>query len=133
MSGLKDESSRPPRVLEIAYDGECPFCSRYVALLRLRARFDEVRLIDLRSEPERVARYREQGLDPDAGMVVELDGTCHHGADAVAILAALGGEDDLWNRLHRRVFATPSRARRLYPLLRAGRDLTLRLLGRHRL
>jgi len=31
--------------LHIVYDGDCPFCSGYVALLRLREQYD-VRLVD---------------------------------------------------------------------------------------
>lgn len=41
-------SAAPPGPVEVVYDGECPFCASYVALLRLRERVGEVRLIDAR-------------------------------------------------------------------------------------
>lgn len=37
--------------LRVFYDGECPFCSRYVNMLRLRKNC-EVQLIDLRAADE---------------------------------------------------------------------------------
>ena len=62
--------------LRIIYDGDCPFCSSYVALLRLREQYD-VRLVDARKEPALAAQY---GLDLNEGMIVDLDGKVHHGA-----------------------------------------------------
>src|SRR2546423_970043 len=65
--------------LHIVYDGDCPFCSSYVALLRLREQYD-VHLVDARRQPAVAARY---GLDLNEGMIVELEGTVHHGARAI--------------------------------------------------
>src|SRR5438046_960309 len=73
--------------LHIIYDGDCPFCSSYVALLRLREQYD-VHLVDARKEPAVAARY---GLDLNEGMVVDLDGQVHHGARAMSLLARLSG------------------------------------------
>src|SRR4030088_2098043 len=71
--------------LHIVYDGDCPFCSSYVALLRLREQYD-VHLVDARKEPAVAARY---GLDLNEVMVVDLDGKVHHGARAISLLARL--------------------------------------------
>lgn len=106
------------RQLRIVYDGQCPFCSRYVQLLRLRERFD-VSLLDARREPERASRY---GLDLNEGMIVDLDGTVHHGAAAVSLLSKLSRRPGPLSR--------PAMARLLYPAMRLGRQLTLRILGR---
>lgn len=108
----------PLTPLTIVYDGDCPFCARYVALVRLRERYD-VRLLDARREPERARAY---GLDLNEGMIVDLDGEVSHGAAAVSLLS----------RLSRRPGPLASRriAEFLYPAMRAGRAATLRLLGR---
>src|SRR5690606_15236072 len=74
----------------IYYDGDCPFCSRYVHLLRLRETVGQVRLVDLRQSPEDVARLREAGFEPDEGMAFEYAGGLHFGQDAVHHLALLG-------------------------------------------
>ncbi|HSP24134.1 MAG TPA: DCC1-like thiol-disulfide oxidoreductase family protein [Saliniramus sp.] len=107
--------------LRIVYDGDCPFCSRYVALMRLRERH-KVELVDARREPEKAQAY---GLDLNEGMIVDLDGAVHHGARAVALLS----------RLSRRPgpLASDRLAALAYPVMRAGRNLTLRLLGRKRI
>jgi predicted DCC family thiol-disulfide oxidoreductase YuxK len=117
MNGVAVEAERLPE-LRIVYDGDCPFCSRYVALVRLRERH-AVRLIDARREPDTAAAY---GLDLNAGMIADLDGAVHHGAAAVALLS----------RLSRRPgpLASDRMAQALYPLMRMGRALTLRVLGR---
>ncbi|CAN0407117.1 unnamed protein product, partial [Scytosiphon promiscuus] len=36
----------------IVYDGECPFCSQYVKMLRIHESVGTVRLIDARSSDE---------------------------------------------------------------------------------
>lgn len=106
------------RTLRIVYDGDCPFCTRYVQLMRLRERH-AVELIDARREPERARAY---GLDLNEGMIADLDGEIHHGAKAVALLS----------RLSRRPnpLASDRIAAFAYPVMRAGRNLALRLLGR---
>lgn len=116
--------------LTILYDGECPFCSAYVRMTRLSAAAGPVRLVDARDGGPEVAEARAAGLDLDKGMVVKLDGQLHHGDRAMVLLAGLTTGSGLFNRLTRAAFRSPSRARLLYPLLVAGRNLTLRLLGR---
>jgi predicted DCC family thiol-disulfide oxidoreductase YuxK len=107
--------------LHIVYDGDCPFCSRYVALLRLREQHD-VRLVDARKNPAFAAQY---GLDLNAGMIVDLDGNVFHGARAISVLSRLSGT------------ISPLRsewiARAVYPLLRFGRNVSLKVLGRSRI
>lgn len=107
--------------LRIVYDGDCPFCSSYVGLLRLREKYD-VQLVDARKDPALAARY---GLDLNEGMIVDLDGKVHHGARAMSLLARLSGR------------FSPLRsewvAGAFYPLFRCGRNVTLRMLGRSRI
>jgi hypothetical protein len=87
-------------------------------MVRLKERFD-VELLDARQAPQKAASY---GLDLNEGMIADLDGEVHHGADAVWLLS----------RLSRRPgpFADRRIARALYPVMRLGRRLTLGALGR---
>lgn len=115
--------------ITIIYDGQCPFCSSYVSLLRLREAVGPVELVDARSGDVRVAAALSDGLDLDRGMVVHWEGREFYGRDAVHLLATLSGAGGAFNGLQRRLFSSPRRAALLYPLLAAGRRLYLRLVG----
>ena len=116
--------------LTIIYDGECPFCSSYVRMARLRETVGRVDLVDARGSDPRVAEAQTAGLDLDEGMVVLWQGERHHGAGAVHLIAALSDEGGLGNRLQRRLFRSPRVAAALYPWLVRARRLWLRLAGR---
>ena len=112
--------------LLIIYDGACPFCSSYVSLLRLRSHF-AVELLSARSADSRIAHYRDLGYRLDDGMLAVLDGQVSAGADAMYLLASLSEPRGVLNRLQRAVFSIRGLSRCLYPWLRAGRGLVLRL------
>lgn len=117
----------------ILYDGDCPFCHNYVALLRLREAVGPLRIVNAREGGPEAEYARSAGLDLDEGMVLHLDGQLHHGADCMRVLAALSDPRGIIDRLLAWTFVSGRRARALYPLLRFGRNLTLRTLGRRRL
>jgi predicted DCC family thiol-disulfide oxidoreductase YuxK len=118
------------RDLWVVYDGECPFCSSYVTLYRIRQQTDHVHLIDARSADPVVNEVRRAGYDLDIGMVVKFEGRLYHGAEAMTVLAILGSDGTIFNRLNRTLFRHPRLARALYPWLVRGRLLVLRILGR---
>jgi len=121
-----------PRAV-IVYDGECPFCSAYVRLLRLREAVGPVALVDARKGGAAVNEVVAAGLDLDEGMVLKLDGTFYHGDDCLNRLALLSTGSGAFNRTVALLFSRPGVARFAYPLLRACRNLALRLLGRSKL
>ena len=114
----------------IYYDGDCPFCSKYVQLSRLRASVGRVDLIDLRSDTAARTRFAAQGLDPDQGMIVETEGGVFHGADAVQAISAMSSKSGFLNRLAATIFGNRLLATMLYPFMRAGRNATLFAMGR---
>lgn len=116
--------------ITIIYDGQCPFCSSYVSMLRLRDTVGGVDLVDARSDDTRVASAISAGLDLDEGMLVIWEGRQFYGKDAVHLLATLSAPRGLLNGLQRRVFASPRRADMIYPVLARGRRAFLRLVGR---
>jgi len=116
--------------LWIVYDGECPFCSSYVRLYRLRAAAGEVHLVDARGGHAILDEIRARNLDLDRGMAVKAAGRFYHGPEAMQFLSLLSDGNGLFSRLNRLLFRHPAWARGLYPWLVRGRLLTLRLLGR---
>ncbi|HTO63606.1 MAG TPA: DCC1-like thiol-disulfide oxidoreductase family protein [Bradyrhizobium sp.] len=119
----------------LIYDGECPFCANYVRLLRLRESFPQLELIDARGHPDHpaVQRLRDRNLQIDEGMALVDGDTIYHGSEAVHALADRGTGSTYFGRLNRAIFRSARASNVLYPILRAGRNLTLRLLGRRKL
>ena len=64
------------------------------------------------------------------GLGVSPDGRYYYGADCMHVLALLGSESTIFNRLNRWIFSRRRLARVLYPILVGCRKLTLRILGR---
>lgn len=112
--------------IEIYYDGECPFCNAYVRMLNLRRNVGRVDLIDMRANDARFSTLVDEGLNPNAGMIVRYGQTTYVGAEAVRILSILSQNGGVFTWLMR----SPRRAAIIYPVLRAGRNAVLRLLGR---
>lgn len=114
----------------VVYDGMCPFCTRYVMLYRIRQLAEKVHMIDARSDHPVVQEVKARGLSLENGMAVKWNGQYYHGAAALHVLALLGSESGVFNKLNRLVFSRPKLGRFLYPAMVAGRRLTLKLLGR---
>lgn len=114
----------------IVYDGDCPFCSSYVLLYRIRGHAKQVHLVDARSSHPILREVRAEKFDLNEGMAVKFNGRFYHGASAMNVLAILGSDETLFNRVNRILFRRPRLARLLYPLLVRGRLIALRVLGR---
>jgi predicted DCC family thiol-disulfide oxidoreductase YuxK len=116
--------------LVLVYDGECPVCSSYVRYVRIKESAGQVTLINARDGGAWVDKVRAAGLDLNEGMVLFYGGRLYHGADCVHMLALLSSASGFFNRLNAMMFRSQAIAKFMYPILRAGRNLLLRLLGR---
>jgi predicted DCC family thiol-disulfide oxidoreductase YuxK len=115
----------------LLYDGECPACSAYVAMTRLRQLHPALRVLSARTEPGLVAELRGLGYEINEGMVLCLDGVIHFGPEATRMIAVLGSSSpSWWRRTALAGIGTAPWARRLYPWLTRARFVLLRLLGR---
>lgn len=117
----------------LIYDGECPFCTRYVRLMRLRQAVGELRLIDARQGGDEVEDARRRGYVIDQGMLLCLAGEYYYGDDCLHRLALLSTRQGWFNRLNYWLFHYRWLARFSYPVLRAGRNSLLWLLRRKKL
>jgi predicted DCC family thiol-disulfide oxidoreductase YuxK len=116
--------------LKIVYDGACPFCDDYVRYQRLQAAAGHVELVDGRTRPEVLAEHAITPADLEDGMAVIVDGTVHKGGDAVHVLSLLSEPPaKWWVRAVALASRPPWLARSIYPFLRAGRRVALKVLG----
>ena len=117
----------------LLYDGECPFCTRYVVYTKAKQAFDGLELLDARKYPSLVRYWREKGLELNDGMLLVVNGQTYYGDEAVHALALASTQSDLFNRMNSRVFRSRFASKILYPVLRTGRNITIRMLGRSRI
>jgi predicted DCC family thiol-disulfide oxidoreductase YuxK len=116
----------------LVYDPQCPACDAYCRAVHRHGSPAGLRLVDARAERAVMGEITRRGLDIDEGMVLVADGTFHYGADAIHALAQLN-RPGAAGALNRWLFGSLRRARILYPWLRSGRNLLLKLLGRTRI
>ncbi len=114
--------------IRVVYDKQCPACNGYCVLAERNSQ-REMELIDARDASALMDEITRRGLDIDEGMVVEVDGQFHYGADAIHVLAVIEPGQKAFNVVNRALFGNRRVARLLYPLLRRCRNVLLRVLG----
>lgn len=118
---------------KIIFDGDCPFCSRYTKYVRLQKAIGHVQLIDARNGGPEVEQAIAKGFNLDDGMVLVIGENHYHGADCLNRLALMSSKSGFFNRLNYLLFRSRTVSKVAYPVLRAGRNLTLRMLGKSQL
>lgn len=121
---------QPPILL--VYDKACPACQFYCQLVRVRQSVGELQLIDARSGHPVMAQISAAGLDIDQGMVLKLGDQLYYAADAIHMLSLISLRAGVFNRFNAWLFSRKSVACSLYPVLRSGRNLLLKLLRRRK-
>jgi predicted DCC family thiol-disulfide oxidoreductase YuxK len=117
----------------LIYDDDCPVCHAYSQLLRIRRDIGELELINAREHSAAMQQVTARGLDIDQGIVLNIGDSWYYGADALHMLALLSSRAGWFNRLNYALFKSARLARYLYPLLRACRNLLLKLLGKSKI
>lgn len=124
------------KVFRIFYDGECPFCTRYATYQKLAQISEEIHVLDMRADDNREAILQliEEGLNPNNGVVVQTLSSpeegfvTRQGAEAMKFLASLDNSGRFGARVLS-VFRIRWAGRFLFPILRFGRLLLLKVMG----
>jgi predicted DCC family thiol-disulfide oxidoreductase YuxK len=123
----KDETKAQ---MAVVYDGDCPFCRNYVRLMALKESVGDVDIVDARSESPIAQRLAALGYDLNEGMAALYGGNVYFGSDAVILISTLSHNRSWLGRCIAALLREPRRARFLYPWMKAGRRIVLRLLGK---
>lgn len=121
-----------PEVL-LVYDKQCPACEFYCNLARIRESVGDLRLVDARDNTPVMEEITAAGLDIDEGMVLKVGSQLYYGADAIHALSLMSTRTGVFNRLTYWCFRSQRISGMLYPLLKACRNLLLKILGRSRI
>jgi len=119
---------KPQDTAKIIYDGDCPLCKSYVKHLRLKKNIDIV-LINVREDKSILSSEELKYIDIDKGMILILNGKIYSGDKCVHILALLSTPSNLFNKINYLIFKNKHLSKLLYPPMRTGRNLLLKILG----
>jgi hypothetical protein len=104
-----------------------------VKLVRLREAVGQIRLVDAREGGPELVEMRARGLDIDQGMALKYQGNLHYGDECIHVLSLLSTRSGALNRLNAWVFRSQARSKAIYPVLRTGRNLALKALGKRKI
>jgi predicted DCC family thiol-disulfide oxidoreductase YuxK len=133
MPPLQSASAIPEdQAIWLVYDGDCPFCSASARTVRIKQAVGTLHILNAREANGHplMEEINAQALDLNQGIVVKLAGQLYHGADALHLLAMIGSEQGWLNRLNVGLFRNRTLVRFTYPVLKALRGASLRLLGK---
>jgi predicted DCC family thiol-disulfide oxidoreductase YuxK len=115
--------------LWLVYDGECPICNNWCKHARIREAVGRLHLVDARQPGPLMDEITALGLDIDQGMVLKFKDAIYYGPDAIRMMSLLSSPVGWFNRVNAWFFGTERRANFFYPVGKAFRNVTLKLLG----
>jgi len=119
--------------IQLVYDRQCPVCEFYCQHIDVDPDAGTLVRIDARDQTDIMDEITALGLDIDEGMVVKIGDSIFYGGDAINALALKGSRAGFLNRLAFWTFRSRRMSQLLYPLLKACRNLLLKLLRRTRI
>jgi predicted DCC family thiol-disulfide oxidoreductase YuxK len=119
-----------PKEVTVVYDKQCPACEYYCNLVRIKESVGRLVLLDARDGGPIMKEVTARGWDIDQGMVVKVGDELYYGPDAIHVLALMGTNKGVFNRVAYWSFRSRVVSRVLYPALKACRNLLLKLLGK---
>ena len=97
-------------------------------MVQIRETVGNLVLIDAREGGPIMEEITERGLDIDQGIVVKVGSELYYGSEAIHVLALMGTNRGFFNQLAYWSFRSKAVSRVFYPVLRACRNLLLKIL-----
>jgi hypothetical protein len=122
-------SKKAGDTVDLIVDSQCPVCSAYARNAAARDAKCQTNIRDARGSDPVVQEAMARGFNLDDGMVVFSAGKFYHGADAMHFMAKNGQASGAMRVLNAIFFSRRNLSQLLYPALRIGRNLLLKLRG----
>ena len=133
---IGDTDSSNPRDIHdsgiwFVYDGDCPICRMAAHALKIKKEYGELHLLNARDAKDSalMAEINKRGYDLDEGMVIYLNDEFYHGKTALKFMARYGENKGFFNHFNKSLFWSDTLAKFLYPAMRFGRNVLIRLRG----
>lgn len=125
----ESDTEKPP--IWFVYDGECPICQMGATLFKVRQSVGALHIVDARTEASHpvMQEVNTAGLDLDEGMVLKYLGKLYQGEEALSVMAKIGSEQGLFNKINRSLFQSEVMVRLCYPPMRFARNIALAIKG----
>jgi len=113
------------------YDGECPICQIGASFYQVRQSIGQLHTVNAREEKQHpiMLEVNRAKLNLDEGMVIKYQDKLYQGQDALHLMAKLGADSGLLNRMNNLLFQSKSLAVLCYPAMKAARNLALKIKG----
>ena len=117
--------------LWFVYDGECPLCQMGASLYDVKQSVGTVVTIDARTEQDHpvMKEVNDAHLNVDEGMVIKYKDRLYQGAEALHLMATLGADDRLVNRINNTLYQSKTVANFCYPFMKGARHIALFMKG----
>lgn len=97
-------------------------------MVRIKESVGRLELVDAREDSPIMQEITAAGLDIDDGMVLKTGDQLYYGSDAIHALSLISSRSGLFNRLNYWMFKSRRASHVLYPMLRFGRAILLKLM-----
>lgn len=114
--------------LLLVYDKDCPVCNNFCLMVRVRESVGQLVLVNAREDTPIMREITAAGLDIDDGMVLKMGGQLYYDSDAMHALSLISSRSGVFNRLNYWIFKSKRMSHVLYPILKAGRAVLLKLM-----
>lgn len=115
--------------INIYYDKDCPFCSKYAQLIKLKKEHT-INILNARESKEKINYFRAIDFDINEGIILQCDDKkIYQGVEAIVFLDNLSEKKMFFSSFYSYIINTKIFKRYLYPTIKAIRKVILKIAG----
>ena len=115
--------------LYLIYDGDCVLCRNSAQAIKIKKTVGHLEIINARVSHPLVTEALNKGYDLNEGILVLYNNKYYYGVDAVHLLALIGSQSDIFNKINHFLFKHKLLASCFYPVFKLGRNIILFFRG----